>query len=305
MFTKAYKNLTQDQWLDLRKTVVTSTSMSAILGLSTYKTRFEYWHERKGLYTENFEETERIKWGRKLESVIGYGIAEEQGWTVEPFKDFLVNEELNAGSSFDFKITDNPERPAETGILEVKNVDGLQFYGYQSKWEVDSDVIISAPPYIEIQIMFQLFISGLDYIYCGILVGGNKAYTLLREPDQELFSMFEDEIISFNSELSLDIPPKPDWEADADLIIQLNQSVSAMTTMDCTGMYKIESAAETYIAASQSEKLASTEKKTCKAIILSEIGDYEKATNENFTITAKKNAKGSRVLRITPKGRLK
>ena len=92
--------------------------MAAILGVSTYKTPFEYWHERKGNYTPVFEDNERAKWGNRLESAIAFGMAEDLGLKVEPYKVFIETDK-GVASSFDFKILENPDRPREVGLFET------------------------------------------------------------------------------------------------------------------------------------------------------------------------------------------
>jgi putative phage-type endonuclease len=298
-----HDNLTEEEWLALREGLVTSTSMSAILGVSTYKTKFEYWHERNGI-KEDFEETDRMKWGRRLESVIAQGIAKDNYWSVRPFKEFLVLEELKAGSSFDYMILDNPKMPGRIGILEIKNVDWMQF---SDNWLVESKQIVEAPPYIEVQLMFQLFISGLDYIYAGVFVGGNEPYLLYREPDDQLFRMFSSAIKDFNYSLENNIIPQPDWEKDADFVIRQFQGVNQGTVLDSNGMPLIEQLAEEYIAASSAEKNSIAIKQAAKAQILSNIGEVERVTNNNFSISAKyiaatEKRKGYRNFTIKAKG---
>lgn len=151
-----FHNLLEKEWLKRRKKYVTSTSMSAILGVSSYKTPFEYFHERKGNYEVQFEENERIIWGNRLESAIAYGVAEDLGLEVEPYKVFIETDR-GVASSFDFKITKNPNRPRETGLLEIKNVDT---FIHKDKWVFKDNLVLEAPPYIEAQAMFQLWVSG-------------------------------------------------------------------------------------------------------------------------------------------------
>jgi len=84
MPVKIYKFETEDQWLEARKQDVTATDISAMLGLSKFKSRFALWHEKKsGIVANEFVENERTKWGKRLQNVIAKGVCEDQGWEGE------------------------------------------------------------------------------------------------------------------------------------------------------------------------------------------------------------------------------
>ena len=158
-----FQSLTREEWLERRVDDITSTEISALFGLSPYMTEFELWHNKKNRTVVALEPNDRIKWGTRLEASIAAGIAEDQGWQLSIMSKYMRDTEMWLGSSFDFGIGDD-------GILEIKNVDALQF---REKWTVDGDNI-EAPPHIEMQLQQQLMITGRKYAYIGALVGGNQ-----------------------------------------------------------------------------------------------------------------------------------
>lgn len=299
---------TQEEWLGLRRGLITSTAMSAILNVSNYKTKLELWYELVSGEEKKVVENERMIWGNRLEPVIAKGIAEDEGWTIEPFKTFIKAPHLRAGSSFDFKITNNDKRPNQTGILEIKNVDSLIF---KDKWIVEDGEVIEAPPYIEVQAMFQLFITGLDYITIGAFVGGNKPVTLTRVPDQEMFDLFYDTLVDFWKSVDDKIQPEIDWERDAKFIAQLNQAVNPGTQIVAT--QEISDAVMQYLVASKKEKYWEEKKQAVKAFLLTQIGDTEKVISDDFSISAgyvgpkemSFTREGFRNFRVFPKKHLK
>jgi len=109
-------------WLELRSKVITSTEASALFNLNPYMTQFELWHRKKNLDIVEIDENERMKWGNYLQDAIASGIAQENNWQIRPMKEFLIDTDLQAGSSFDFEITSEP------AILEIKNVDSLALH---------------------------------------------------------------------------------------------------------------------------------------------------------------------------------
>ena len=91
-------------WLELRSMDITSTEVSALFGISPYKTHFELWHQHKdGLITE-IEENERMRWGSRLQNAIAEGIAEDEGWQIRLMDEYVRDPARRMGSSFDFGI---------------------------------------------------------------------------------------------------------------------------------------------------------------------------------------------------------
>ncbi len=107
----------ETHWLEMRAQDITSTEISALFGISPYMTLFETWHRHKGNIVSSFEENERSTWGLRLQDSIAKGIAEDEGWKIRRMDEYMRNEKLRAGSSFDFDINGKE-------LLEIKNVDG-------------------------------------------------------------------------------------------------------------------------------------------------------------------------------------
>src|SRR3990172_11795006 len=122
MPVETIKPKNEAEWLSLRMKDITSTEISALFGISPYSTEFELWHRKKNKLYVDFEETERMTWGLRLQNAIAKGIAEDQGWKVRRMNEYIRIPELRIGASFDFSIEG---KDIEPGILEIKNVDSL------------------------------------------------------------------------------------------------------------------------------------------------------------------------------------
>lgn len=261
----------KNHWLELRLEDITSTDVSCLFNLNKYKTHFELWHEKKNKVVYNFEETDRMKWGSRLEPAIANGIALDRGWEIEPYKDYHRNPDIRAGSSFDFYVK------SEDAILEIKNVDSLI---YKNEWTDDE-----APTHIELQVQHQLLVSGLKKAYICALVGGNDLKIIERSADENILKLIEKKIKAFWKSIEDNKPPSPDYEKDSKFIIsQYNfadpDKVYSGNTTD------IKKYVLKYKRASDLIKKIDSYKSEQKAKILEIIKDSEKVKSDEFSISA-------------------
>lgn len=265
----------REHWLKLRAEDITSTECAALFGLSPYQTLFELWHRHRDNLIVEIEENERMKWGTRLQDSIALGVAEDQGWKVRRMDEYIRNPELKMGSSFDFAIED-------AGLLEVKNVDSLQF---RDGWAVEGDDV-EAPPHIEIQVQHQLAVSGRSFAYIAALVGGNRVALIKREPDEKIISEIKKRVASFWFTIAAGEEPKPDFSRDSAFIARLHSYAEPGKILDAHGVEEIADLAAQYRAFGNAKKQAEEQQKAVKAQLLMKIGDAEKVKGEMFTISA-------------------
>lgn len=267
----------KDHWLDMKAGDISSTEVSALYNANPYTTIYELWHRKKNNHIIEIDETERMRWGNRLEAAIAQGIAEDMNWKVREFKDYVKLDGYRIGSSFDYLI--DAER---LGILEIKNVDSLQF---RKHWLCEGDRLIEAPAHIEFQVQHQMLVFGAEYAYVAALVGGNKVYHLKRYKSEKVQNSILKKCEQFWKSVDEDTPPKPDFERDAEFI----QALYAHTregVMDCGGDEYLKSLVMKYNTTAESIKALSKEKDAIKAEILVNIKDAEKVKGDGFTISA-------------------
>jgi putative phage-type endonuclease len=264
----------KDHWLSLRIQDITSTEVPALFGLSPYTTLFELWHRKKEGTSVLIEETDRMKWGSRLERTIAEGIAEDQGWKIEPLKDYYRIPEFRMGSSFDYAIGDD-------GILEIKNVSDMAF---KSSWSWGDDDT-EAPPHIEMQVQYQLLISGRKYAYIGALVGGNSIKLIKREPSEQIHRVMKKKVSEFWDSIEKNNAPAPDFKRDAEFIKTLYNHAEPNTILDATDNLEITSLAMTYRDLGQEIKEKEAERAAVKSQLLMMIGDKEKCRGNGYTIS--------------------
>lgn len=260
-------------WLSLRRKVVTSTEVAALFGCSPWVSLFELWHRKHDNLEVEFDKTERVTWGLRLEKAIADGVAEDEGLDIRRMNEFIQDTELRLGASFDYAI-------GEDGILEIKNVDGLQF---KEKWEVDGDNI-DEPLHIACQVQTQLMLSRRKYALLRPLVGGNKIMKVRREPDPVVHESISKAVREFWKSIDEHREPKPDFARDAEFINRLYSYAEPGRVFNADE--RVSKLAFAYKQAAQAVKEATDKKDAAKAEILTLVGSAEKVIGETFTISA-------------------
>lgn len=276
----------EESWLALRTHDITSTDVAALFGISPYLTSFELWHRKKSGSIVTLAVNERMKWGTRLQDAIAEGIAEDQSWIVRRMVEYVRNNILRIGSSFDFSIENvtppNPELDPLNGLLEIKNVDSLAF---KEGWIVEGEDV-QAPAHIELQVQHQLLVSGRKEAFIGALVGGNKVVLIRRAPDLSVAEAIIDRVSDFWKSIEAGVAPAPNFQKDSDFIASLYNFAEPGKVFDARGNEHLEALMARYKEAQHLEKGAGMDKDSVKAEILMTIGDCEKVLGDSFTISA-------------------
>ena len=297
MLTRETLTFTSEaEWLAMRERDLTSTEAAALFGVSPYLTEYELHHIKAGLLKKSFEANERMRWGNRLEAAIAEGVAEDFGLIVEPFKVYARIPELRMGSSFDYKIVGiveayaGDERAREMfrqhgpGIMEVKNVDGLQF---RRNWIEDGEDI-EAPPQIEFQTQHQMEVADLGWTLIAPLVGGNTPKPVIRVRDREIGALIRDKVQTFWERVDAGVVPEPDFSKDADTISRIYVENDG-SAIDLSYNPRITELCQEYKDAGAEEKAAYERKKAAKAELLTIIEAAKSVQAHGFKISAGTN----------------
>jgi hypothetical protein len=277
MIRETIVHATEADWLAERKTVVTSTEVAALFGVGIYvKTPYELYHLKAGTFdAPEFEGNERTRWGNRLEAPIAYGIAEDLGLIVEPFKNFIKMPEFFLGASFDFLITgitedfdgDNEAREMfrqhGQGLLEVKNVDGLQF---KRAW-LDDGETIEAPVHIEFQAQAQMEVADKGWSIIAPLVGGNTPKPVIRVRDIKAGEAIRVKSLELWQRINARAEPQPNFTKDGATIAQVYRDNDG-SSIDLSGNTRLAELCRAYKKAGAAEKAAKDAKDAAKAEIL-------------------------------------
>ncbi len=263
----------RNEWLMHKTLDVSSTESPALFGLSPYTTWFELHHLKSEAKVVEIEQNERMKWGKRLESKIAEGVAEDMGWRIRPMTEYIRDTDLKMGASFDFMIGDD-------ALLEIKNVDALQF---KENWVTDEDGNLEAPNHIAMQVQHQLAVADLGVAYVAALVGGNTIKYIEIERNDNIIKDIRARIKKFWSMVESNTPPSPDFERDAAFISKLMGYAEKGKVIEAD--MTIATLMNEYRAHSDAEKQAKLGKDAIKARILMQAMDAEKVIGEGFSIS--------------------
>lgn len=251
---------TREEWLADRKKDITSTDVSALFGVSPYKSYLQLWQQKKNGHDDSIEETERMRAGLYLES----GIA---SWVIDELRrehDNIIGSKVDTyerdeadrmGSSFDWMLMDDA---GQKMILEIKNVDG---YIFRRNWGVDENGGIVAPLHIELQLQHQLELTGIDVGYLGVLVGGNSLNIVRRERNRMVGQNIRRKIREFWASIDADEPPAYDYNMDHAYVLEMASNVQAVG--ECHATEEVEALMAQYLEARRVNKESD---ETCKAL---------------------------------------
>ena len=290
------------EWLDARKRDVTSTEAAALFGAGVYvKTPYELYHLKAGtVAAPEFTGNDRTRWGNRLEDAIARGVAEDLGLIVEPFKCYMRIPELRMGSSFDYKIVglvdghdDNEARRMfiehGPGIMECKNVDGLQF---KRAWQDDGDAI-EAPIHIEMQVQWQLEVADLGWSIIAPLVGGNTPKPIIRIRDRDAGEAMRTKAREFWQRINAGAEPAPDFTKDGPTIAQVYRDNDG-SSVDLSDNPRLAELCRAYKSAAADEKAAKERKDAAKAEILTIVKHAKAIAADGFKISAGTNKESFR-----------
>ena len=269
------KPASEDHWKALRTEDITSTDISALFGISPYSTEFELWHRKKNKDVVDVNNSERVRWGSRLQDAIAFGIAEDNKFKIRRMDEYCRIPDLNIGSSFDYMIGND-------SLLEIKNIDSLQL---KEKWIIDGDNI-EAPPHIELQVQHQMLVAELNTAFIGALIGGNRVILIRREADAKIHEAIKEKVKKFWESIKENKPPNPDFQKDAMFISRLYRYSEPGKVYQSNDNEQLRKLVEIYKDATEKSKQIDAVKNATKAEILTIINDAEKVIGEGYTINA-------------------
>jgi len=166
------RDMSRDEWLSWRRKGVGSSDAAAVAGLNPYRTPLEVYLDKLGLLEEQ-DETEAMYWGTVLEDVVAREFAARTGLKVWRRNAILQHPEYAwVLANIDRYIV----QKGNWGVLECKTTSTFM----RSDWS-NGEV----PPMYYVQLQHQLAVTGLEYGYIAVLIGGREFAYFEIERDEE------------------------------------------------------------------------------------------------------------------------
>lgn len=154
--------LTKEQVLQ-RRNYLGASEAAAVLGLSRWKTPLQVWSEKTGaVEPEDISDRLPVIVGNELEDLVCKLFTRETGKKV-----YRVNETIRH-PAYPF-IAANLDRRVvgEDAVLEAKTANARKLH----EWEDDE-----IPQEYLVQVMHQLAVTGRQFAYIAVLIGGNQKF---------------------------------------------------------------------------------------------------------------------------------
>ena len=178
------KNMSREDWLQLRRTSIGGSDVATILGFNKYKSPYQLWLDKTGqIEIDASDPSEAAYWGNVFEKTVAEEFTRRTGAKVRNDNHMYFHRE------YDF-LSANVDRQVvgENAILECKTASMF----LSEKWEGEN-----IPDQYIFQVQHYLNVLDKEYAYIAVLVGGQKFQWKRIERDQELIDIIQERLIAF------------------------------------------------------------------------------------------------------------
>lgn len=207
------KDLSRNDWLDVRKRGIGSSDAATAIGLNPYKSQLELWLEKTnrdvGLAKPNpDDDTTPVFWGVVLEPVVASQYQRRTGNKVRKVNAVLQHPDVPwMLANIDREVIGSNE----VQILECKTagLNGARL------WRD------GVPKYVEVQVMHQLAVTGKQAADVAVLLGGQQLEVYRIERDEALIEQLIALERQFWHYVETDTPPPADGSDSAEAALRL------------------------------------------------------------------------------------
>lgn len=256
------KEMTREEWLSLRKRGIGGSDAAAIAGFSPYRSAYAVFLEKTGQLADD-EPGEAAYWGSTLEDVVAAEFAKRTGFKTTRKNAILQHPTHTFMLANLDRYVMAPDRGR--GVLEVKTASEYK----RGDWDGDK-----VPDAYMIQMQHYLAVTGLQFGYFAVLIGGNKfRHTLVSRDDRLIEALIQLEA-DFWRRVEENNPPAPDGlEATGDLLNALYPESKPLSEMDLPP-HAMDLLVQ-YDAAKADEEAAKLRKEEAANRIKALMGEYE------------------------------
>lgn len=227
------KDLSREDWLQVRKQGIGSSDAAAACGIHPYLSMLELWMIKTGRMSSNIDASGNngiegyspLYWGNTLEPMVAKYYQEHTGNKVRRVNAILQHPDPNKAfmlANLDYAITGNDE----VQILECKTAGE-----HGAKLWRDG-----VPLYVTCQVQHQLAVTGKQAAHICVLLCGHEAKIYKVERDERLIESITEHERLFWQYVETDTPPTPDHsESAARALKQLYPTAKPLSKVDLRG----------------------------------------------------------------------
>jgi putative phage-type endonuclease len=178
------RKMTEADWQEYRskQAGIGGSEVSSILDINKYKSKFVLWTEKTGAVEPEPVDNEFVEWGNALEPLIRKKFAEKNGFKVSKCNFVLQHDKFDwMIANIDGEVND-PNQKGK-GVLEIKTTSEW------NKGEWDGDHV---PVAYMAQMQHYLAVTGYEYGYFAVLIGGNKYKQFFMPRDEVIIAQIID-----------------------------------------------------------------------------------------------------------------
>lgn len=177
-----------------RRTFIGGSDAPVIIGLSSWKSPFQLYLEKTGQAPEaDLSEIERVQWGIKLEDLVAREFMARTGMKVRRVNQRQRHKEKP------YLVAQIDRRIVGGGILECKTTDASR----KQDWED------GVPDHYLVQVQHQLLVTGEDFAYIAVLIGGNTFKYFKIDRDETMINNLQVILDDFWNKVQTRTPPEP------------------------------------------------------------------------------------------------
>ena len=266
-----------------RKLGIGASDSPIIMGYSSYKTPYQLYLEKKGLVTDDDEESEQQYWGNALEPAILKRFEEENNVQITTPDTIYHPDYPYLFANLDGWIE------SERAVVEAKCANSFM----RKEWDMATED--GMPLQYLIQIAKQVAVTNATRGYCAVLIGGNEYKQFIYERDEELEKAIINSDVRFWDCVQRGIEPAPINTSDCRLKYKTPHPDKIAQSS-----YKVTQALIELKDVKEGIKRLQKEEDYHKMIIMQHIGNAEYLIEQAGEVVAtwKANKKGVRSLII-------
>lgn len=250
------KNLTHEQWLDLRRRGIGGSDAAAVCGLNPYVTPYTLWADKTGRLSAK-EENEAMRQGHDLESYVASRFEEYSGKRVRR-KNFLLQHD-----TYDF-VTANIDREVvgEKAGLECKTTSVLNLKKFKHG---------EYPDQYYVQCVHYLAVTGYEKWYLAVLILNQGFHVFeIKRDEEEIQALLEAERNFWESYVVPDLaPPVDGYKSTTESIHSVFSDAAGECELTCGQTIK------KYLALKETRKGLDREIERLEQEIKTEMGENE------------------------------